>query len=864
MAYDDIKISELPDIRSVENDDSLVINDATNNLTYKVDWRDLKNSIGTISNGIIFPLGDQQMPSVAIGDYSSGIYAEDYGTFHIVTQARNRIKVNQAGTTQIYNGHIVLGNIDRACFWSLNVYNTTTFHCLVNMEGGLQMPGLGIDSEGNIITDGNLIVGGDVELGTDCDNTIIIHGQLIAECDLILAGNLLLDGNIVGKGDLIIEGNGTIGTGCDNTLNINAETTIECDTHIKGDLTLDGNLNIDGGIINIGDPDADCGETDINLNGDTTVKCDLEVKGNAHIEGSLDIDTDLNVNGDVNIGSGGCDQGEVNIDAPTHINCDLTVDGNLNVSGDGPHIIGQPGGGNGLTPCSEQADCPNGTLCYAGFCYPLCDINDPTSCPNGTCTVVNIDGFDYEICVPDPLPIDCDNAPDIDLNGNVNVSCDLTVGGDTHLNGNLEVDGGLTIGKPGAECDESPVEIHGDTDISCDLTVEGDTNLHNVVIDGNLVINPPGGGGNGAGGGLCPDGLDSECPVGYECIDGWCYPQISGPLGCPPGSIDVNGRCYPECSGIGDTSCPDGFECTEVELDDGTIIYACMPSPATDCDDAPEIDINADLNVHCDLFVGGDIHYHGGVLGDGNISLGEKCDDLVEIGGTLNAKCDVNVNGDIKVEGTAEIGTDCNDTIEINGNLNVACDASFGGNVTILEDLTILNGDLNVNSGVISGDGSGLVNLNIPGSFRFKGTWNAGDPPPFPVIPGDFYINNSGDGSTPSIESNPQWQYTENLPNGSVNGPNGQMMVLLNQHMIYTVDNTWILGSIMSVNGYVTLDTEQTITHTKNFDHNVVSNPGDPGPEIIVPERTIELRHDYGVYARDYAINELNAIPRKP
>ena len=865
MAYDDIKISELPDIRSVENDDSLVINDATNNLTYKVDWRDLKNSIGTISNGIIFPLGDQQMPSVAIGDYSSGIYGEDYGTFHIVTQARNRIKINQAGTTQIMNGHIVLGNIDRACFWSLNVYNVTTFHCLVNMDGGLQMPGV-IIGDGSITIDKDLVVGGDVELGTDCDNTILIHGQIVAECDLTLSGDIIVEGNIVGKGDLVIEGNATIGTGCDESeLNINADTTIECDTHIKGDLDLDGNLNINaiGGEINIGDPNAPCGDLDINLNGDVNIKCDLEVGGDAHFQGSVDIDQDLNVNGNVNIGSGGCDDGEVVIDAPTQINCDLTVDGNLNIKGDGPHVIGPPGGGNGLIPCSEQADCPQGTLCYAGFCYPICDVNDPSSCPNGTCTVVNIDGFDYEICVPAPLPIDCDNAPDIDLNGNVDISCDLTVGGDTHLNGNLEIDGGLIIGKPGAECDESPVEIHGDTDISCDLTVEGDTILHNVIIDGNLVINPPGGGGGdgGSGGGKCPNGTDDECPAGYECVDGWCYPMYSGGLGCPAGSVDVNGRCYPECSGIGDT-CPDRFECTEVELDDGTIIFACMPSPSTDCDDAPPIDINSDLNVQCDLFVGGDIHYHGGILGDGNISLGEKCDDLVEIGGTLNAKCDVNVNGDLNVEGTAQIGTDCNDVIEINGNLNVACDAAIDGSLVVNNGITVNEGDIVIIDGSFVGDGSGLVNLNLPGSFRFKGTWNAGDPPPVPVLAGDFYINNSGDGSTPSIEADPGWGYTENLPNGSVIGPNGQMMVLLNQHMIYTVDGTWVLGSIMAVNGYVTLDTEQTITHTKNFDHNVVDSSGDF--DVIVPERTIELRHNYGVYARAFAINELAPIPKKP
>ena len=860
MAYDDIKISELPDIRSVENDDSLVINDATNNITYKVDWRDLKNSIGTISNGIIFPLGDQAQPSVAIGDYSSGIYAEDYGTFHIVTHARNRFKINQAGTTQIYNGHIVLGNIDRACFWTLNVYNTTTFHCLVKMEGGLHFPGVIIEG-GNISIDNNLIVGGDVDLGTDCDNTITIHGQLVAECDVNISNNIQVEGNIVGKGNLVIEGDVTLGTDCDNTLQINSETTIECDTNIKGDVNIDGNLNLNGGSINIGDPNADCGITEIDLNGDTTVKCDLDVKGDAHIEGSLNIDTDLNVDGNVNIGAGGCDDGFVEIDAPTQINCDLTVDGNLTINGEGPIIIGPPGGGNGLLPCSEQFDCPPDTICYAGFCYPVCDTSDPNSCPDGTCQTVTIDGTNFDICVPRPLPIDCDAAPDIDLNGNANVTCDLTIGGDTNIGGNVEIDGGLIIGIEGSECDESSVEINGNTDILCDLNVEGDTILNNLIIDGNLVINPPGGGdGGGSGGGYCKNGTDDECPDGYECINGMCFPEMCGGTFCPPGSICVDGRCYPDCSGIGDV-CPPFHECQEVILEDGSLDFACMPIDGTNCDDSPTIDINSNVDISCDLTVGGDIYYNGGILTEGNVSLGESCDDLVEIKGKLVADCDTTIKGELVVNGTAELGTDCDDTIEINGGLNVACNADINGSLNVTNDITVQDGDITINSGIFKGDGAGLYNLNLPGSLRFKGSWNAGDPPPTPAQTGDFYLNNSGDGTTESVESNPSWGYTENTPNGSAVGPGGNIMVRLNQHMIYTVDNTWILGSIVDTDGYVTLDTEQTLTHTKNFDHNVID---DSGPfDVIVPERTIELRHDYGVYARAIAVNELKVLPFK-
>lgn len=851
MAYDDIKISELPEIRSIENDDSLVINDATNDLTYKVDWRDLKNSIGTISNGIVFPLGEIDRPSVAIGDYSSGIYGQDFGTFHIVTQSRNRLKINQAGTTQIYNGNIVLGNLDRACFWALDVYNTTTFHCLVNMEGGLNMPGLEIDGDGNITTDGNLIVGGDVELGTDCDNTITIHGELIAECDFKLTGNLELEGDIIGKGDIIIEGNGVIGSGCDNTLVINAETTIECDTHIKGDLTVDGNLNLNGGDINIGDPDADCGTVDINLNGDVTVKCDLEVKGDAHFEGTVDIDTDLNVNGNVNIGSGGCDQGFVEIDAPTTINCDLTVEGNLNVNGEGPHIIGPPSPGNGLTPCGEQADCPNGSLCYGGYCYELCPPYGSSTCPNGNCQDVTIDGVDYTICVPTPLPIDCDDAPTIELNGNVDISCDLNVGGDTTLQGDLNVDGGLTIGKPGGDCSDSPVQINGDTEIDCDLTVNGNTTLNNLTIDGNLIINP--------NGGNKPCDVTSDCAEGWECVDGTCIQlKCDDDNPCPGNSVCYDGRCYQEC---GTSPCPDGFDCTQVDID-GTLVDICIPNPNTDCDDAPTIEINSNVDIHCDLTVGGDIYYNGGVLGNGNISLGEKCSDVVELKGTVYNRCDVYVDENLKVDGNVELGTDCDNKVEINSKLNVACDASFVESVEVYKDITIRDGDLTVNGGVISGDGSGIYNLNIPGSLRFKGSWSAGDPPPGAPNVGDFYLNNSEDFSSPDIEADPGWGFTSNDALGGATGPNNLPMVALNQHMIYTVDGVWMLSSIVDSSGYVTLDTEQTITQTKRFDHNVIDSTG--SFDVIVPERTIELRHDYGVYARAFAINELGSVPKKP
>ena len=95
MAYDDIRISELPSIPELHANDLILIQDVTNNLAHRIDWGRLKNSIGTFSKGITFPLGTTERPELAIGDHTSGIMAEDYGTFVIVTHGYKRFKINR-------------------------------------------------------------------------------------------------------------------------------------------------------------------------------------------------------------------------------------------------------------------------------------------------------------------------------------------------------------------------------------------------------------------------------------------------------------------------------------------------------------------------------------------------------------------------------------------------------------------------------------------------------------------------------------------------------------------------------------------------------------------------------------------------
>ena len=71
-----------------------------------------------------------------------------------------------------------------------------------------------------------------------------------------------------------------------------------------------------------------------------------------------------------------------------------------------------------------------------------------------------------------------------------------------------------------------------------------------------------------------PCTIDSDCPEGQVCIDGFCRPEVltcSNTIDCPEGMICINGLCVPgttPCSA--DKDCPDGQVCI-----DGV----CRPDP---------------------------------------------------------------------------------------------------------------------------------------------------------------------------------------------------------------------------------------------------------------------------------------------
>ncbi len=163
MAYDDIRISELPTLPELHVNDLFLIQDVTNGLAHNIDWNRLKNSIGTLANGITFPLGTVQEPQIAVGDYTSGIYGDDFGTFNIATHGYKRIGINQSGTIELVNGNVLIGGYDRQCEYSLIVNNVTRFNCRTVVQDDLEIGG-DLDVAGDIQGGNSLEVPGDVVL----------------------------------------------------------------------------------------------------------------------------------------------------------------------------------------------------------------------------------------------------------------------------------------------------------------------------------------------------------------------------------------------------------------------------------------------------------------------------------------------------------------------------------------------------------------------------------------------------------------------------------------------------------------------------------------------------------------------------
>ena len=248
------------------------------------------------------------------------------------------------------------------------------------------------------------------------------------------------------------------------------------------------------------------------------------------------------------------------------------------------------------------------------------------------------------------------------------------------------------------------------------------------------------------------------------------------------------------------------------------------------------VTVNGDVKFEGELdFVGQiGVSIDGNLTVSGDVSIGNPntaCTDtffLVYSESTLY--CDALFDRNLQVDKDITIGG-----ITQTGNLIVKGESLFEDKVTITNDVNINNNVL-INStdgsisltkdltvgGVISGDGSGITNLNIPGSVRFKGIIDLEAPPPGPPSKpapqtGDLYITDK----TGTVNVN-------------FSGIGGQEFEA-NQFVFYTVDDVWALGSVQDSSGFVTLSGPQTITGAKTFTSVLTASGG-----INAPGQTIE------------------------
>ena len=268
-----------------------------------------------------------------------------------------------------------------------------------------------------------------------------------------------------------------------------------------------------------------------------------------------------------------------------------------------------------------------------------------------------------------------------------------------------------------------------------------------MLVDGN---------GNITLGTSCSEGaVLFHSPTTYECdVTFEQDVQVDGDLNIT-GNIDVTG----EIDLIGNI----GIEINGDLTATGDVVIG---DPASGC--AGSFQVYSESTYHCNTF------FEQTLQVDKDITVGDTTTtgDLVVLGttnlqGTVDILDDVSVNGNITIDASA-------------GNMNVS-------------------GNLNV-GGILNGDGSGITNLNVPGSLSFKGSIDLTVTAPSNPQTGDLYITKDGPG-------------TVNFSFTGIAGDTFQN----NQFVFYTVDSEWVLGSVQDTSGFVTLPSAQTITGEKTY-----------------------------------------------
>lgn len=265
-------------------------------------------------------------------------------------------------------------------------------------------------------------------------------------------------------------------------------------------------------------------------------------------------------------------------------------------------------------------------------------------------------------------------------------------------------------------------------------------------------------------------------------------------------------------------------------------LFKCETTFNENLDVFGDVDIKGDVTINGELQFAGNIgiEINGNLFAYGDVTFGDPsngCAGFFEIYSKSTYYCDAFFEQNLQVDKNITIG----DTLTT-GNLVVSGDTSLQGQVNLTGNIVVndnilidinqgdivISGDLNV-GGVITGDGSGITNLNIPGSLTFRGAIDLTQPAPSGPETGDLYVTDNG-----------------GVAHFSFNGIAGESYEA-NQFVFYTVNNTWDLGSVQNEEGFVTLSGTQTITGEKTFTSvlNALGGINAVGQSIVAKDLTL-------------------------
>jgi predicted nucleic acid-binding protein len=143
-----------------------------------------------------------------------------------------------------------------------------------------------------------------------------------------------------------------------------------------------------------------------------------------------------------------------------------------------------------------------------------------------------------------------------------------------------------------------------------------------------------------------PDGCedDTECPSGYECVEGECEPGCTDDDACDLGEVCIAGECKPGCND--DADCPSGYEC-----ENGACVLPPECEEDSDCE-AGQICVGGECVPECEE--------------DADCPEGYECEDGTCTGiPDMNATIDDSVGGGQGDEITFDVIIDSNGTAPV-------------------------------------------------------------------------------------------------------------------------------------------------------------------------------------------------------